>query len=57
MRVSEDKDVEGAGLVDCWKAAGSSKDTKFTWNSYRNKDALNIQLDMIDVMYMVMYLQ
>jgi len=37
MRVSEDKDVEGAGLVDCWKAAGSSKDTKFTWNSYTNK--------------------
>ena len=37
MRVAEDKDVEGAGLVDCWKAAGSSKDTKFTWNSYTNK--------------------
>ena len=37
MRVSENKNIEGAGLIDCWKAAGSSKDAKFTWNSYTNK--------------------
>lgn len=37
MRVAEDEAVEGMGLTDAWKAAGSDRRTKNTWDSYVNK--------------------
>jgi endonuclease/exonuclease/phosphatase family metal-dependent hydrolase len=37
MRQAEDGDFESLGLSEAWKEAGSDKEKKFTFDSYRNQ--------------------